>query len=249
MNDIELLEGDCLDLMKQIPDSSIDMILADLPFKKSMGKWDILINLELLWEQYKRIIKTRKAIVLFGQNPFSAILILSNLSWYKYNWIWNKDKPGNIFSAKLYPLITHEDILVFSDGNIANGSKTNMVYFPQMEEMKKPENYHMTNTKTPFTRESHKQINYKRTHKYPKSIIRVYNNNHKGKFHPTQKPVELLEYLIKTYTDEGDLVLDNTMGSGSTGVAAKNLNRRFIGIEKDEKYFEIAKKRILENGI
>ena len=116
MNDIELWFGDCLEFMNYIPDNSIDMILADLPFKKSMGKWDIQIDMEKLWVQYKRVIKNKRAIALFGQNPFSAILITSNLPMFKYNWIWNKGKSGNIFSAKLYPLITHEDILIFSDG-------------------------------------------------------------------------------------------------------------------------------------
>ena len=245
MKDIELWHGDCLDLMKDIPDKSIDMILADLPYKKSMGSWDYLIDLEKLWIEYKRIIKEKGAIVLFSQNPFSAKLIISNLEWYKYNWIWDKGKPGNIFTAKLAPLITHEDILVFSDGNIANGSKKNMIYYPQMEELEKPQKYYMkTNNEKSFKRDSHKSIQYEKTHNYPKTIRYCYNNNIKGKLHPTQKPIELLEYLIKTYSIENEIVLDNVMGSGSTGVACKNLNRRFIGIEKDKKYFDIAVNRI-----
>lgn len=245
MKNIELWQGDCLELMKDIPDKSIDLILADLPYKKGMGKWDYLINLELLWKEYIRIIKDRKAIVLFSQNPFSAKLILSNPSWYKYGWIWDKGKSGNIFTAKLYPLITHEDILIFSNGNIANGSNKNMTYYPQMVELDRPQKYSMKpNNQKSFMRKSHKSIKFEKTHNYPKSIQYFYNNNSKGKLHPTQKPVELLEYLIKTYTKKNQLVLDNVMGSGSTGVACINTERRFIGIEKDEKYFKIAKKRI-----
>jgi len=218
--------------------------LADLPYKKSMGKWDYIIDLEKMWIEYVRIIKDRRAIVLFSQNPFSAKLILSNIDWYKYNWIWDKGKPGNIFTAKLCPLITHEDILVFSNGNIANGSKRNMIYYPQMVELNKEQKYKLNKSGKSFQRESHQSIEYVRTHKYPKTVYPLFNGNSKGKFHPTQKPVELLEYLIKTYTLEGEIVLDNVMGSGSTGVACRNLNRKFIGIEKDKEYFDIATKRI-----
>ena len=244
MKDIELWYGDCLNLMKNIPNHSVDMILADLPYKKSMGKWDYIIDLEKMWMEYIRIIKDRRAIVLFSQNPFSAKLILSNIDWYKYNWIWDKGKPGNIFTAKLCPLITHEDILVFSNGNIANGSKRNMIYYPQMVELDKEQKYKLNKSGKSFQRESHQSIEYVRTHKYPKTVYSLFNGNSKGKFHPTQKPVELLEYLIKTYTKEQEIVLDNVMGSGSTGVASKNLNRKFIGIEKDKEYFDIAVKRI-----
>ena len=245
MKDIELWNGDCLDLMKNIPNHSVDMILADLPYKKSMGKWDYIINLEKMWMEYIRIIKDRRAIVLFSQNPFSAKLILSNVDWYKYNWIWDKGKPGNIFTAKLCHLITHEDILIFSNGTIANGSKRNMSYYPQMIKLDKPQKYYMvTNNEKSFERKSHESIKYEKTHNYPKTIQYFYNNNIKGKFHPTQKPIDILEYLIKTYTQESETILDNVMGSGSTGVACKNLNRKFIGIEKDKEYFDIATKRI-----
>lgn len=247
MNNIELWHGDCLELMKNIPDKSVDMIFADLPYKKSMGKWDSVIDLSLLWNQYERIIKDFHAILLFGQNPFSAKLILSNEEWYKYNWIWDKGKPGNIFTAKLNPLIVHEDILVFSNGTIANGSSKNMKYYPQMIKLNKPEKYRMYKSGKSFKRDSHKQITYEKTHSYPKTVQYFYNGKNQGKkFHPTQKPIELLEYLVKTYTIEGEVVLDNTMGSGSTGVACKNLNRRFIGIEKEQKYFDIAVQRINE---
>ena len=246
MNDIELWFGDCLIEMQKIPDKSIDMIFADLPYKKGMGKWDSLIDLELLWKQYMRVIKDRRAILLFAQKPFSAKLLLSNEDWYKYDWIWDKGKAGNIFSAKLYPLITHEEILVFSNGTIANGSKRQMIYYPQMEKLDSPQKYKISKKKTPFSRKAHKQITYTRTHKYPKSIFSMFNTNLRGKLHPTQKPVPLLEYFIKTYTLEGEIVLDNTMGSGSTGIAARNLNRRFIGIENNKKYFNIAVQRVTE---
>jgi len=166
------------------------------------------------------------------------------MEWFKYSWIWNKGKPGNIFTAKLSPLIVHEDILCFSNGNIANGSKNNMIYFPQMEKLEKPQKYSMSSSGKSFQRDSHQKIVYTREYKYPKNIINIYNSNNKKKYHPTQKPTELLEYLIKTYTLENDIVLDNVMGSGSTIIAAINTNRRYIGIEKDENYFQIAKDRI-----
>jgi site-specific DNA-methyltransferase (adenine-specific) len=247
-DNIVIEQGDCLELMKKIPDKHIDMILCDLPYEKSMGKWDSLINLEKLWEQYIRIIKNHHAIVLFSQNPFSAKLILSNPEWYKYNWVWDKGKAGNIFTAKLCPLITHEDILIFSNGTIANGSKRNMIYYPQMVELDKPIKYSMkTGNEKSFLRESHKSIIYKKTHNYPKSVYYFYNSNVKGKLHPTQKPVGLLEYLIRTYSLEGETVLDNAMGVASTGVACINTHRKFVGYELDEEYFEIGKNRLIEH--
>jgi site-specific DNA-methyltransferase (adenine-specific) len=235
---------DCLEGMKKIDDKSIDMILCDLPYAKGMGKWDFQIDLDDLWHQYKRIIKDRGAIALFSQNPFSAKLIMSNMSWYKYDWIWDKGKAGNIFTAKLSPMIYHENILIFSNGTIANGSNRNMAYYPQMELLKKPIKYHMGSSKNAFKRESHKSIEYEKTHNYPKSIQYFYSSNFKGKLHPTQKPVELCEYLIKTYSLENGLILDNCMGSGTTAIACLNTNRNFIGFENNEKYYEICINRI-----
>jgi len=240
----KIILGDCLEVMKNIPDKSIDMILCDLPYKKSMGDWDSVVDLSALWIQYRRIILNQRAIALFGQNPFSAKLIVSNLSMYKYNWIWDKGKAGNIFTAKLCPMIIHEDVLIFSDGNIANGSSNNMSYFPIMEKLDSPRKYSMASSGKSFERDSHKKIKYTKTHNYPKSTIYFYNSNIRGKLHPTQKPVELCEYLIKTYTKEGDTVLDNCIGSGTTAVACINTGRNFIGIEKDEKYWKIANDRI-----
>ena len=232
---IELMQGDCLEKMKDIPDKSIDMILCDLPYGTTACKWDIVIPFEPLWEQYKRIIKDRGAIVLFGSEPFSSYLRMSNIKQYKYDWVWDKKKGGNIMNLKQQPYKVHELISVFAGGN----------YYPIMTEQKP------RTGKTYSAGEANGIENYGDLRhydkKYPKSIIEESNANQNGKVHPTQKPVALLEYLIKTYTLESETVLDNCMGSGTTGVACKNLNRNFIGIELDPEYFKIAEKRINEN--
>ena len=244
---MQLIHGDCLEKMKDIHDKSIDMILCDLPYGTTACKWDVIIPFEPLWEQYKRIIKDRGAIVLFGSEPFSSTLITSNIKLFKYCWIWEKDNASNFFAAKFQPLNNTEDICVFSTGGCNNGTKNPVPYYPQgiqkvdiqcingknvggmvgkahKTAMKEGRQYTQNQTGYPF-----KTLKFKRD---------------SDKTHPTQKPVALLEYLIKTYTLEGETVLDNCMGSGSTGVACINTNRNFIGIEKDDKYFEIAKKRI-----
>ena len=235
MPKIELIQGDCLEKMKDIPDKSIDMILCDLPYGTTACKWDIVIPFEPLWEQYKRIIKDRGAIVLFGSEPFSSYLRMSNIKQYKYDWVWDKKKGGNIMNLKQQPYKVHELISVFAGGN----------YYPIMTEQKP------RTGKTYSAGEANGIENYGDLRhydkKYPKSIIEESNANQNGKVHPTQKPVALLEYLIKTYTLESETVLDNCMGSGTTGVACKNLNRNFIGIELDPEYFKIAEKRINEN--
>lgn len=237
MNNIELWNGDCLELMSNIPDKSIDMILADLPYGTTQNKWDSVIPFSELWGGYKRIIKENGAILLFGQDKFTAKLMLSNESWHRYNIIWEKTKAGGFLNAKRMPLAAHEEISVFY--------KHLPVYNPQMEEgkpyIKKAVTNGDGNNYGKFNRIGETNINEGK--RFPRSVIKFSNDNH-GSLHPTQKPVELLEYLIKTYSNEQDLILDNTMGSGSTGVACKNLNRKFIGIEKDEKYFKIAKNRI-----
>jgi site-specific DNA-methyltransferase (adenine-specific) len=236
MNDINLLHGDCLELMKDIPDKSIDMILCDLPYGTTACKWDTIIPFEPLWEQYERIIKDSGAIVLFGSEPFSTMLRMSNLQNFKYDWIWEKEQGANFMLCKYQPYKVHEIISVFSYGT--------HIYFPQMTEGKPyisgkgtsgdiTGNVLKTQTKNNGTR-------------YPRSIQKFNTDKSKGSLHPTQKPVALLEYLIKTYTDEGETVLDNCMGSGTTGVACVNTNRNFIGIELEDKYFEIAKQRISE---
>jgi site-specific DNA-methyltransferase (adenine-specific) len=227
--------------MKTISDKSIDMILCDLPYGTTACKWDSVIPFEPLWEQYSRIIKDSGVIALFGVQPFTTDLINSNRKLYKYDLIWNKDLCKNPGLAKIRPLPSFENISIFGKGRIT--------YNPQMEKgkpytdiRKSPTNIVNGNEhKYGFVGTTVNVVN--EGTRYPKSVLTFRNPNHKGQ-HPTQKPVELLEYLIKTYTNEGEIVLDNCMGSGSTGVACKNTNRDFIGIELDEKYFNIAKSRI-----
>jgi len=239
---IDLKQGDCLELMKDIPDESIDMVLADLPYGTTDNKWDNTISFDLLWKQYKRIIKDRGCIALFGQDPFSSKLRLSNEKMYRYDWIWYKTRAMGFFQVHSSPLRSYENISIFY--------KHLPTYNPQMREGFKP--YYRKGTGKPKSGKNYQKsitldkgrINKDGT-RYPINIIKFSNpNNHT--IHPTQKPVPLLEYLIKTYTNEGEVVLDNCMGSGSTGVAAVNLNRDFIGYELEQDYFDIATKRINE---
>ena len=233
---IKLLQGDCLELMKDIPDGSVDMILCDLPYGITACKWDSVIPFEPLWEQYNRIIKDNGAIVLFGTEPFSTQLKMSNLKHYKYDWIWNKVRGVGFQIAKYRPMQQHEYISVFCNGKLN--------YYPIMEKrdkVKKSKNYSNSKVCRLQSNDMKERIY---TEKYPTSILTYSNASQKGRLHPTQKPTELLEYLIKTYTKEYEVVLDNCMGSGSTGVACKRLNRNFIGIELDKNYFDIAKERI-----
>ncbi len=234
-----------------IPDKSVDMILCDLPYGTTACRWDTVIPFKLLWSQYERIIKNDGAIVLTAMQPFTTELIHSKLNLFKYNWVWDKGKAGNIFTAKLKPLQTHEDICVFSKGTVANCSNKLMKYNPQMIEMDKSRKYKIYNQSELYERINTKSIEYETKQKYPKSIIYFPNTNQKGKIHPTQKPIELFEYLIKTYTNEGDIVLDNCMGSGTTAIACINTKRNYIGFEwcPDEPhdiYFNLANKRIQE---
>ena len=232
-----LINDDCLNAMKFIPDSSISMILADPPYGTTACKWDSVIPLEPMWEQLKRVIKPNGAIVMTASQPFTTTLISSNMKMFKYCWVWNKKKAGNIFLAKKQPMKVHEDVVVFGVNSPS--------YYPIMvkrDKVKKSKNYG-TGESIGGNREREDKT-YTYTHKNPISILEASNANQKGKVHPTQKPVALMEYLIKTYTNENELVLDFTMGSGTTGVACKNLNRKFIGIELDETYFNIAEERI-----
>ncbi len=239
---MQLIHGDCLEKMKDIPDKSIDMILCDLPYGTTACKWDVVIPFEPLWEQYKRIIKDRGAIVLFGSEPFSSYLRMSNIKQYKYDWKWDKVIGSNFVHAKRMPLKVYEDIMIFN----AKG-----VYNPQMElrDKKNERKSGVVNGKN-LVNVKFIQSDTKGKMKYPTNKIEINrleaDLNSSKVLHPTQKPVALLEYLIKTYTLEGETVLDNCMGSGSTGIACINTNRNFIGIEKDDKYFEIAKKRIAD---
>lgn len=236
MSNVNLMQGDCLELMKEIPDGSIDLILTDPPYGTTACKWDSVIPFEPMWEQLNRIIKPNGAICLFADGArFSASVISSNVNMYRHKWVWNKNNSAGFATAKIRPFQICEDVLVFG--------KNKVNYYPIMEERGKPrskggyttsENYGITPSK--------KQNNLY----YPKNLLNFSNATQKGKLHPTQKPVALLEYLIKTYTQENETVLDFTMGSGSTGVACVNTNRNFIGIELDENYFNIAKERINE---
>lgn len=232
---IKLYKGDCLEVMKDILDKTIDMILCDLPYGTTRNKWDSVIPLDKLWEQYERIIKDNGAIVLFSQMPFTAELVHSNLNLFKYEWIWQKENGTGFLNAKKMPLKIHENIEIFY--------KKTPTYNPQMRKGFKPytikKGHHGTNYG-----DDKGAITTSNGERYPIDLIEFKRD--KEKLHPTQKPAELLEYLIKTYTNEGELVLDNCMGSGSTGVACKHTNRNFIGIELDENYFEIAKNRIEE---
>lgn len=231
----EIYNEDCLQGMKRIDDKSIDAIICDLPYGTTACKWDTIIPFEPLWEQYNRIIKDNGAIVLFGSEPFSSMLRMSNLKNYKYDWIWDKKKGGNIMNLKQQPYKVHEIISVFNKHN----------YYPIMEDQKE------RTGKTYSKGEANGIENYGdlRTYdkKYPKSIVEVSNANQKGKIHPTQKPVALLEYLINTYTNQGETVLDNCMGSGTTAIACINTNRNYIGFEKDITYWELSNKRIAES--
>lgn len=251
MYDIELWLGDCLNLMKNIPDKSVDMVLCDLPYGTSASSWDKQLPMEKLWIEYKRVIKQNRAIVLFAQQPFTSLLITSNIQMWKYNWVWEKDNGTNFMNSHYCPLKITEDICVFGTGAtsfVKNGE--NLIYNPQYTEGKPYciiGGNQKSNSAVVRGGKGGREITsgYKTESdgkRYPKNLIKF--NRDREKLHPTQKPVALCEYLIQTYTNEGDLVLDNCMGSGSTGVACKNLNRRFIGIEKDEEYFKIAENRI-----
>ena len=228
-------QGDCLELMKEIPDKSIDMILCDLPYGTTRNKWDSVIPLNKLWKQYERIIKDNGAIVLFSQMPFSAELVHSNLKLFKYEWIWQKDNGTGFLNAKKMPLKIHENILVFY--------KKLPLYNPQMRTGFKPYKCKQGRHSTNYGAYEQGHITESNGERYPIDIIEFKKDSG---LHPTQKPVELLEYLINTYTNEDDVVLDNCMGSGSTGVACINTNRDFIGYELNEEYFNIAQNRLRE---
>ena len=230
--------GDCLDIMQSIEDKSVDMILCDLPYGvTARNKWDCIIPFDKLWEAYERIIKDNGAIVLTASQPFATELIHSNLKLFKYCWVWNKKKAGNIFLAKYQPMKIHEDIVVFSKKT----HKYNPIKTPR-DKIKRSKNYGTGEAMGGDRKKEDKVYEY--TDKNPVSIIEVSNAVQKGKIHPTQKPVELFEYLIKTYTDEEDIVLDNCMGSGTTAIACINTNRNYIGFELDPTYCGIANKRI-----
>lgn len=250
MVSIDLKQGDCLELMKDLPSKSIDLILCDLPYGTTRNKWDSIIDLDRLWVDYDRIIKDNGAILLFAQTPFDKVLGVSNLRDLRYEIIWQKTAPTGFLNAKKMPMKAHENILVFY--------KKLPTYNPQMTQghprkvaskssRKKSVERHQEKSEvlaSNYNSYGESQVNYDSTERYPLSVQVFAKDQQKENYHPTQKPVALLEWLIKTYTNEGDLVLDNCMGSGSTGVACVNTNRNFIGMELTEQYFEIAKERI-----
>ena len=246
---LTLYFGDCLEKMEYIPDKSVDLILCDLPYGTSACKWDSIIPFDKLWKQYKRIITDSGVVALFGSEPFSSLCRTSNLEMYKYDWKWEKPSGANFLNFKYQPAKVHEDIMIFAKMASSYSKKGNMNYFPQME------------IGTPYKQKSGKQklsegnstvrspieqvVTENHGTRYPRSIIRFPLD--KEKLHPTQKPVALLEYLIKTYTKENNTVLDNCMGSGSTGIASLNTKRNFIGMELSKDYSDIATTRILDH--
>jgi DNA modification methylase len=237
----QFLQGDCLDLMSDIPDATVDMVCSDLPYGvTARNEWDKVIDLEKMWEQYNRITKPTAAIVLFASQPFTTQLINSNLKNFRYDLVWEKNKSTGFLNAKVMPLRMHEQVLVFY--------RKKPIYNPQKTTGHKPVNRYTKNT-SDGTNYGETKIGRKgggSTERYPTSILKfpVINNDDPEKFHPTQKPVELLEFLIKSYTNEGDTVLDNAAGSGSTCIAAINTKRRYIGIEGDPEFYKKALQRI-----
>ncbi len=238
---IELMHGDCLELMTSIPDGSVDAIICDLPYGTTACKWDSVIPFDPLWAQYRRVTKPNAAIVLTAAQPFTSAVVVSALDMFKYALVWKKSRVSHFAQAPYRFLTEHEDVLVFSRAGVSKNANLRMTYNPQGT---LPCNRWVKGKGHSDHRPSGKvQSDYlQTTTNYPKSIIEVTSDN--GTDHPTQKPVALMEYLIRTYTNEGETVMDNCMGSGTTGVACVNTGRKFIGMEQDAKYFEIAQKRI-----
>ncbi len=234
----KIYNEDCLDGMKKIEDKSVDMILCDLPYGTTACKWDTIIPFDLLWEQYERVIKDNGAIVLTGSQPFTTKLINSNIKNFKYTWVWDKKNGSTALLAKIQPLRVHEDIVVFY--------KKKPTYNPQMTKGKPRKDFKSNVSNGEAFNNSVVSRKYDNSEGlyYPKSILEISNANQRNRIHPTQKPVALFEYLIKTYTNEGETVLDNCMGSGTTAIACINTNRNYIGFELDEEYHEVSLDRI-----
>jgi len=233
-----LFQGDCLDIMPLIPDKSVQLILADLPYGTTQCKWDSIIDLDLLWKQYERLIKDNGCIVLTAAQPFTSALIMSNPKLFKYDIVWHKNCPSNPAMAKRQIMRQHELILIFY--------KKQCVYNPQMEEYSESSKSRIKYSFNVDKKSEHydlKEIGSRGEKRYPNSVQKI---TRQTGIHPTQKPLELMEYLIKTYTNEGDMVLDNTMGSGTTNLACIKLNRKSIGIEKEKQYYDVAVRRALE---
>lgn len=240
MNNIKLWHGDCLELMKEVPNCSVDMILCDLPYGTTACKWDANIPFVPLWEHYQKVIKDTGVIILFSKQPFTTDLINSNRNWYRYSWLWIKNIANGYLNAKIMPLQVYEELCVFY--------KRKPKYNPQIEYgFERKTSRASTKRKCKAAEVYNKAIcvkDYDSTARYPINVLYFESDKHKNCLHPTQKPLALLEYLLNTYTDKGDLVLDNCMGSGTSGVACKIWGRKFIGMELEQKYFDIAKRRI-----
>jgi len=241
---VKLLHGNCLELLKEIPDKSVDMVLADLPYGTTACKWDSIIPLDLLWEQYRRITTDAAAVVLTASQPFTTKLISSNMEEFKYCWVWEKSRSTGYFDVQYRPMKSHEDIVVFGRGGVSNGSNPRMQYYPQgvvsLEQPKVRRDKETNATQRSRVTAKGQQVSTG----YPKTVLKIPSAT--KTVHPTQKPVALMEYLIRTYTAEGQTILDNVMGSGTAGVACVNTGRKFIGMELDPKFFQIASDRITQ---
>lgn len=233
---INLMLGDCLERMKEIPSGSVDMILTDPPYGTTRCQWDSVIELQAMWAELKRVTRPGAAIVLMASQPFTSVLVCSNLSMFRYDWVWEKGNATGFFNAKKMPLRAHESAIVFYDSL--------PTYNPQMTHGHERKTAGRKEISSEVYGKGIKKTNYDSTSRYPRSVQKFSRDTQRVKLHPTQKPIALMEYLIKTYTNEGETVLDFTMGSGTTGVAAKNLGRSFVGIELDDGYFKIAEERI-----
>lgn len=244
MSNAVLLHGDCLELMQDIPDGSVDLILCDPPYGTTACKWDTVLDLAVMWAQYERIIKPNGAIVLFGSQPFTSVLGSSNIKALQYSWTWDKGHATGHLNAKKRPMKQSEDILVFYQKQPTYNPQ-DLIFKPRV--MRNSDSHCLRSKENPTSTVSGglKKEYVQEYENYPRNII-CFKSANGNKFHPTAKPVPLLEYLIKTYTNPGEVVLDNTMGSGSTGVAAINTDRLFIGIERDDKYYGIAEQRIAD---
>lgn len=247
---IELYHGDCLEIMEELIEQGIkvDAVITDPPYGTTACKWDSVIPFEMMWFRINNLTKENSPVVLFGNEPFSSALRMSNIKEYKYDWIWEKNIAANFMMAKHAPLKKTENIIVFSKAGINTNSKVFMKYFPQnLEIINKNVNSRYVKNQGIYRYNSLNKSYVQSYTKYPHNIL-IFAKDNGFHYHPTQKPIALMEYLVKTYTNECDTVLDFTMGSGTTGVACKNLNRNFIGIELDKTYFEIAKQRIEQAG-
>lgn len=233
---LKLMQGDCLELLKTLPDNSVDFVCADMPYGTTKCKWDTIIPLKPLWEELKRVVKPRAAIALFSQTPFDKVLGCSNLPMLRYEWIWEKTNATGFFNAQKMPLKAHENVLVFYQKLPAYNAQKTTGHTRRTTARK--------NIGSEVYGEGAKETHYDSTERYPRSVLQFQSDRYKSNLHPTQKPLALLEYMVRTYSDEGDTVLDFCMGSGTSGVAAVTLDRNFIGMELEPKYFEISQVRI-----